>query len=130
MIHLLLAVQYGENKFPWNSSTIIGLFCGSGVTFMVWFVWNWRQSDNGLISVSMVIKRPVWTASLTQAFSMTVLFITTYFLPIYFQTVQNASPLNSGVKLLPSIVSQLIFVILSGALGKWYRYRFPSVPRS
>ena len=49
---------------------------------------------------------------------MTVLFVTTYFLPLYFQTVQNASPLNSGVKLLPSIVSQLIFAIVAGALGE------------
>ena len=117
VIQLLLAVQYGENKFPWNSSTIIGLFCGSGVTFMVWSVWNWRLGDLALIPVSMVIKRPVWTSSLTQAFSMTVIFIATYFLPLYFQTVQNASPLSSGVKLLPSIVSQLIFAILAGAMG-------------
>ena len=114
VIQLLLAVQYGENKFPWNSSTGIGLVHGSGATFIVWFAWNWR------LPVSMVAKEPVWTSSLTQAFSMTVLFITTYFLPIYFQTVQNASPLNSGVKSLPSIVSQLIFAILSGGLGNFY----------
>ena len=118
VIQLLLAVQYGENKFPWNSSTIIGLFCGSGVTFMVWSVWNWRLGDLALIPVSTISKRPVWTSSLTQAFSMTVLFIATYFLPLYFQTVQNASSLNSGVKLLPSIVSQLIFAIVAGALGE------------
>ena len=118
VIQLLLALQYGENKFPWNSSTIIGLFCGSGVTFMVWSVWNWRRGDLALIPVSMVTKRPVWTSSLTQAFSLTVLFIATYFLPLYFQTVQNASPLNSGVKMLPSIVSQLIFAVVAGALGE------------
>ena len=53
---------------------------------------------------------------------MTVLFITTFYLPIYFQSVQNASPLTSGVRLLPSIVSQLIFAILSGGLGKSYPY--------
>ena len=120
VIQLLLALQYGENKFPWNSSAIIGLFCGSGVTFMVWSVWNWRLGDLALIPVLMVTKRPVWTSSLTQAFFITVLFIVIYFLPLYFQTVQNAFPLNSGVKLLPSIVSQLIFAILAGALGEFY----------
>ena len=120
VIQLLLAVQYGENKFSWNSSTIIGLFCGSGVTFIVWSVWNWRLGDSALIPVSIITKRPVWTSSLTQAFFMTVIFIATYFLPLYFQTVQDTSSLNSGIKLLPSIVSQLIFAIVAGALGESY----------
>lgn len=119
VIQLLLALQYGAGRFGWDSPTVIGLFCGAGATFIVWFGWNWRLGDNALIPKSMVAKRPVWTSSLTQGFSMTVLFITTYFLPIYFQAVQAHSPLGSGVRLLPSIVSQTVFAVVGGALGNF-----------
>ena len=36
-----------------------------------------------------------------------------YYLPIYFQTVKQASPMLSGVYTLPSMISQLIFAILA-----------------
>jgi hypothetical protein len=37
-----------------------------------------------------------------------------YYLPIYFQAVRGATPTMSGVDLLPSILSQMIFAIVSG----------------
>ena len=40
--------------------------------------------------------------------------IVNYYLPIYFQAVRGASPTMSGVDLLPSIISQMIFAIVSG----------------
>lgn len=114
VVQLLLAFEFAGSRYSWNSWTIIGLFCGAVVTFAIWLIWNWRQGDNALIPISMVSKQVVWTSSLTQAFSMVPLIIVSYFLPLYFQAVQNASPIQSGLKLLPSIVSQLIFAILVG----------------
>ncbi|KAE8550163.1 hypothetical protein EYB25_006384 [Talaromyces marneffei] len=116
VIQLLLAVELGGNRFAWNSATIIGLFCGAGATFLLWFSWNWRLGDEALIPKSMTSKRPVWASCLMQALSMVTLFVVSYFLPTYFQAVQNRSPLLSGVQLLPSIIGQLIFAVLSGIL--------------
>jgi hypothetical protein len=38
-IQLLLALDYGGNTYPWNSATVIGLFCGAGGTFVVFVIW-------------------------------------------------------------------------------------------
>ncbi|OBT75186.1 hypothetical protein VF21_06138 [Pseudogymnoascus sp. 05NY08] len=42
-VMFFLALQFGGEQFAWNSSTIIGLFCGAGVMFIVFFLWEWRQ---------------------------------------------------------------------------------------
>ncbi|KAI1377958.1 MFS general substrate transporter [Hypoxylon crocopeplum] len=59
-IMLFLALQYGGNQFAWNSIEVIGLFCGAGVTFVVWLVWDWYQGDNAMVPFSMMRKRIVW----------------------------------------------------------------------
>ncbi|KAJ2901032.1 putative MFS multidrug transporter [Zalerion maritima] len=113
-IQLLLALQYGGNDFPWNSSTVIGLFCGSGATFAVWLFWNYRRGDDALIPVSMARKRPVWVNCLGYLFLMATLFVPAYMLPIYFQAVKDATPFQSGVDVLPTILSQLFATVISG----------------
>lgn len=55
---------------------------------------------------------------LMSLFGMTV--SESYYLPIYFQAIKNDSPMMSGVYMLPSILSQLVFAILSGVLSESY----------
>jgi hypothetical protein len=117
-IELLLAMQFGGNQYAWNSSVVIGLFCGSGVTFIAWFIWNYRRGEEALIPFSMMRKQIVWSASLSSSFLFGTVFCSTYFLPIYFQAVLGATPFQSGVYLLPSILTQLVFAVGSGLLGK------------
>lgn len=53
------------------------------------------------------------------------MLVLNYFLPIYFQAVRGASPTMSGVDLLPSIISQMIFAIVSGVLVRKVGYFLP-----
>lgn len=46
------------------------------------------------------------------------MFIQSYFLPLYFQAVLDASPAMSGVYMLPSILGQLFFAGFAGFMGK------------
>ena len=121
-IELLLAVQYGGNQFAWNSSTVIGLFCGAGATFVVFLAWNYYKGDDAMIPSTMLRERIVWSSCLVYGFLMSQMFTTSYYLPIYFQGVKGVSPTLSGVYLLPFILSQLLCAIGSGTLGR-YGYR-------
>ncbi|KAI1126002.1 major facilitator superfamily domain-containing protein [Nemania abortiva] len=116
VIQLLLALQYGGVHFPWNSSQVIGLFVGAGATFIVWCIWNYHKGDDALIPVSIVKKRVVWASAINYAFVLSTLFGTSYYLPIYFQAVKGVNAILSGVYLLPTILSQLVFAIASGTL--------------
>ena len=124
-IMFLLALQYGGNTYPWNSSEVIGLFVGAGVTFIVFCAWNYHKKDAAMIPVSMVSKRIVWSSCLVYGFLMSQMFTASYYLPIFFQGVLGASPTLSGVYLLPSILSQLFLAIGVGKLVGKVGYYLP-----
>jgi hypothetical protein len=117
VLQLLLALQYGGNQFPWNSSRVIGLFCGSAATFVVWFLWNWRKGDGALLPPAMVGRTAVWTSGVYQGLLMSANYGGIYFLPVYFQAINNAGPMSSGVYLLPTILPQLVTAASSGFIS-------------
>ncbi|KAI1775073.1 MFS general substrate transporter [Hypoxylon cercidicola] len=116
IIQLLLALQYGGNQFAWNSSQVIGLFVGSGATFIVWGAWNYYRGDNALLPFSVMKRQVVWASALNYSFQMESLLGSTYWLPIYFQAVKGVSAILSGVYLLPTVLAQLLFTVLGGYL--------------
>ena len=124
-IMLLLAVQYGGNQYEWDSPVVIGLFCGAGATFLIWFAWDYYRGDAAMIPLSMLRKRHVWSSCLVYGFLSAAMFSTSYWLPIYFQGVRGASPAISGVYLLPSILSQLIASVVSGRAVGYFGYQLP-----
>jgi hypothetical protein len=124
-IQLLLALQYGGNQFAWNSSVVIGLFVGSGITFIAWFVWNYRLGEEALIPFSMMRKTVVWSGAFSSAFLFATVFCAAFFLPIYFQAVLGTTPFISGVNLLPSILPTMVFAVGSGIAVTKLGYYLP-----
>ena len=125
MILLLLAVQFGGNQYQWNSAMVIGLFCGAGVITVLWLGWDYYKKDAAIIPLSMLRPRVIWSSCLTMAFLSAAMFMTSYYLPIYFQGVRGKSPAISGVYLLPSILSQLFAAVLSGKAVGHFGYYLP-----
>lgn len=118
IIQLLLALQYGGNQYAWSSSQVIGLFCGAGATFVVWIVWNHRRGENALIPFSVIGRTVIWASGVNYALVMATAVGTTYFLPIYFQAVKDASAIMSGVYLLCIVLPQLLAAVVGGVLGE------------
>lgn len=117
-LQLLFALQFGGHDFAWGSPTIIGLFIGSGLAFILFCFWNSRMGDDGLVPFSIAKQRLVWSSSLTMSALTGTMFVASYFLPLYFQAVLDASPAMSGVYMLPSILGQLVFAGAAGFMGK------------
>lgn len=116
-IMLLLALQYGGNDYSWDSVTVIGLFCGSVTTFVVFALWEWHMGIEAMIPGHLVRDQIVLSSSLLSmvifGFTMTL----SYYLPIYFQSIRGESALLSGVNLLPNILCQLVMAVVSGILS-------------
>ncbi|KAI0431882.1 major facilitator superfamily domain-containing protein [Xylaria sp. FL1042] len=125
-ILLLLALQFGSGQtYAWDSSVIIGLFVGAGVAFILFLIWEWKAGDVAIIPFSMVKNRIVWASALQYVSLISAVFLGTQYFPIYFQSVKGVGPVLSGVYLLPSILSQIIFVVLSGGLITKIGYYLP-----
>ncbi|KAH8886588.1 putative MFS multidrug transporter [Thozetella sp. PMI_491] len=114
VIMFFLALQYGGNQFAWNSSIVIGLFVGSGVTFLAWLIWDRHAGEKAMLPLSMMKKRLVWSSCICGSFMAGSIFVTAYYLPIYFQAVLGQTPFESGVDVLANIVSQMAFGVAAG----------------
>ncbi|KAI0838355.1 MFS general substrate transporter [Hypoxylon sp. FL0890] len=126
-IQFFLALQYGGNQYAWDSSEVIGLFCGAGATFVVWLIWDYYQGDNAMVPYSMMKRRIVWASCVTGLFLGGTVFVTAYYLPIFFQAVLGYSPFMSGVNVLPNLLSQMVFGIITGALMQRIGYYTPFI---
>jgi len=129
-VQLLLALQWGGVGYAWGSATVIGLFGGSGVTFIMWYYWNYRRGANALIPISIMRQKVVWCGSVCALLLLSAQINDAYYLPIYFQAARGASPLESGVYYLASILSQVICTIVAGVLSEFQVPPWPpfSVP--
>lgn len=126
IIQLLLALDYGGKQYAWSSSTVIGLFCGAGATFIAFLIWEYFKGDEAIIPLSMFKQRVVWSSCGFFFFFFAMIQLVIYYMPIYFQTIKEATPTLSGVYLLPSIFSQLFGTIISGAAGLYFFGSFKS----
>lgn len=117
-IMLFLVLDFGGNRFAWNSPEVIGLFCGTGVMFAIWCFWNYRKGVSALIPFSMLGRRVVWSSCATIFIISGTVFVTAYYLPLYFQGVKADTPFESGYNFLPTILTQVLFTLVSGRLGK------------
>ncbi|KAG9498718.1 hypothetical protein J7337_009529 [Fusarium musae] len=125
IVMLLLALQWGGLEYPWDSATVIGLFCGGGVLFIIFVYWEHRVGSEAMIPLPIVRTREVWASCLSQLFLFSTVMVASYYFPVYFQSAKNASPFTSGVNLLPSILSVIFAAVASGALAQRVGYYLP-----
>ncbi|CAG9985600.1 unnamed protein product [Clonostachys byssicola] len=116
IISLTLALEYGGQKMPWNSSTVIGLLMGFVAILVAFVAWQIWQGDRGMTPPRVIKVLPIWSTSLFQFFFAGSYMISLYYLPIYFQSVHGVSPIQSGVRNLPLVIASAIAILVTGQL--------------
>jgi hypothetical protein len=117
-VMILLALQFGSgNTFAWDSATIVGLLVGGVVMAIIFIAWEWRMGELAMLPGNLIKQRVVWTSAGFGMGNMVCVIAASNYLPTYFQAVRADSPTMSGVHVLPSILSQLLCVVTSGALS-------------
>ena len=96
-VMLLLALQWGGSAYAWHSSTIIGLFVGSGATLVVFCTWESRRGDSAMVPPSILKQKIVYTSCIINILQFSSLQIFAYYLPVWFQTIKGVSPITSGI---------------------------------
>lgn len=122
---ILMALQWGGVKYPWNSGTVIGLFVGGGVLVLIFIAWQWYMAEYALIPGSVVTRRTVALGCIFAFCQLGGLAVMSYYLPEWFQAVQGVSPLDSGVRVLPSVISQIVGILIVGIFAAKARYYNP-----
>jgi len=121
----LLALQWGGVTKPWSDSTVIGTLVGFVLLLIVFFVNEYFMGERALLQGRLLKNRIIIVACLYVIFLAGAFFVFLYYLPVYFQSISNVSPSESGVRNLPMILSTSIFTVVSGALISIYGHYVP-----
>ncbi|KAI8945529.1 MFS general substrate transporter [Xylaria longipes] len=125
IVSLLLALQWGGTTYPWSNGRIIGLFVVFGVLLLAFLFVQWRQQENATVPPRIFSNRTVWSGSFF-AFSIgSAFFLFIYYIPIWFQSVQGVSAVNSGIRNLPLLLSVVVASIIAGGLITAFGYYTP-----
>ena len=116
VVCLLLALQWGGNKYPWNNSRIIGLFIGFGLLAILFTISQIWLQDRATIPPRILKNRTVASSVLFGLFFGGGFFILVYYLPIYFQSVRGSSAMKSGIQLLPLMMATVVASVIYGGL--------------
>ncbi|KAL4936753.1 hypothetical protein BDV06DRAFT_216420 [Aspergillus oleicola] len=123
---LVTALEEANHEFEWNSAFTIVLFVVSGVTWILFLVWErwitlyseyvepvfpWRFAENR-VCVGML---------LNAIFLGAVWFTTMFQLPQRFQIVNQLSPLQAAVRFIPFTLAAPFGSVLAPAIGKMFK---------
>ncbi|KAI8945469.1 MFS general substrate transporter [Xylaria longipes] len=114
IISYILALQYGGATHAWNSSVVVGLLVGFAVIMIIFAVFEVWQGERSMLVPRILKNHVVGVGSIFQFFFAGSYYAVLYYLPIYFQSIHNVSPTQSGVRNLPLILSLSLFTLLSG----------------
>lgn len=111
----ILALHYGGLMYAWNSSQVVGLLVGFVVLSAAFTAWEWCQEDRAMVPFRLARHRVYIVSSVFAFFFSGAYFLIIYYLPIYFQSIDNVSAAMSGVRNLPLILAVTVSMLASGA---------------
>lgn len=116
VICYILALQHGGQSDPWRSPQVVGLLVAFGLITLLFAAWEHASGERAMIVPRLVAKRTVLVSALFSFFFASSYFTVIYYLPIYFQSIDNVNPTQSGVRNLPLIIAVTIATVVSGAV--------------
>ncbi|KAJ5884917.1 Major facilitator superfamily domain general substrate transporter [Penicillium taxi] len=120
----LFGLEFGGSSYPWASATVICLIIFGVVTWVIAMLVEWKFAKYPVIPPRLFDS---WYNKLILliCYCHGFVFISgTYYLPLYFQTVLLASPIMSGVYVLPLVIALSVGSAATGVIiKKTGRYR-------
>ncbi|PYH95598.1 putative efflux pump antibiotic resistance protein, partial [Aspergillus ellipticus CBS 707.79] len=123
-VMFLLGLGYGGVAFPWNSATVLCLIIFGILTIFLYALIEWRIAKYPITPLRL-FKSTSNIATFGIAYMHGAVYMANfYYLPLYFQTVLGATPILSGVYLLPNAVTLCVAASLTGVyISSTGRYR-------
>ncbi|KAL2427158.1 Efflux pump dotC [Exophiala dermatitidis] len=114
-VMLLLGLDLGGSVYPWGSAKVICLIVFGALMILVFIYSEKKLARYPVIPLSLFGTRNIATLLVTFFHGMTFI-AAEYYLPLYFQSVKESSPLRSGVLLIPLIVATAVTGVVNGLI--------------
>ncbi|MEV7276725.1 MDR family MFS transporter [Streptomyces sp. NPDC093111] len=110
---IVLVTTWGGTEYAWGSATIVGLAVG-GVLALAAFLFVETRASDPIMPLHIFRSRNFTLMSLIGFITGFVMFGAVLFLPLFQQSVQGASATNSGLLLLPMLLSMMVVSLVVG----------------
>ena len=115
LVPLLLALVWGGSQYPWGSTEVISLLLGS-VLALAAFIWRELKAKDPIVSMGL-FKNRVFTISIIATFLASLgMFGSILFIPVFAQGVAGFSATNSGLILMPMMLSIVAGSMFAGQI--------------
>lgn len=123
LILLLIPISGGGIYFEWNSPMVISMLTLGSISMVAFIVIEWKFAIMPMVPLRLFRSPPIF-AIVSQQFLLGIVhYSQLYILPIYYQNVRQFSTLKAATLMIPYVVSQSIFSILSGQyISRFKRY--------
>ncbi|KAJ0357446.1 hypothetical protein COL154_010145 [Colletotrichum chrysophilum] len=116
VICLILALQWGGEKYPWNSGRIIALLVLAGVLLIIFVSVQIWQRENATVPPRLFTIRNIWLGAVFSFCLGAVLIVFLVALPIWFQGIRGTDAVTSGIDTLPLVLALVFGAMVSGAM--------------
>ncbi|KMU89486.1 hypothetical protein CIHG_07293 [Coccidioides immitis H538.4] len=115
-VMFLLGLEYGGVWLPWASVPVVCLIAFGIGTLGLFLLIQWKLAYYPIIPLWLFSSRST-VAAYGMIFAQGFVYTGgSYFLPLYFQVVLGATPLQSGIYLFPFVISVALVAAISGYL--------------
>ncbi|KAG9254387.1 putative MFS aflatoxin efflux pump [Emericellopsis atlantica] len=126
MACLVLALQWGGQTYAWSSGRIIALFMLVGVFASAFIAAQVFLPRTATIPGRVIKQRSTYSGLCAIFLIGGSMYILTYFLPIWFQVVKDVSAVDSGIRLLPFMLSMVLATMSNGFFVQRIGYYTPT----
>jgi EmrB/QacA subfamily drug resistance transporter len=115
-LFLLVYAVIRSNEKGWGSTLIVSLLAAAAVLLTVFVVSQFNQ-DNSMFDVSL-FRKPTFSGGAIVAFTLSSsMFAMFLYLVLYLQTILNLSPLQTGLRFLPTTAASFFVSVVAGKLS-------------
>jgi EmrB/QacA subfamily drug resistance transporter len=112
---IVLVTTWGGTEYAWGSATIVGLSV-VGVLALAAFLYAETRAEEPVMPLHIFRSRNFSLMSVIGFLVGFVMFGGTLYLPLFQQAVQGASATNSGLLLLPMLLSMMVISLVAGRI--------------
>ena len=126
----VMALSFGGALYPWGSGPTITLFCLSGILSIVFVIQQatatFTTVADRILPIQILHPRSweMWILIIQTGSAIGVLFITIFYIPLYFQFIRGESAIRSAVDLLPFLFTAVSAMLISGRLITYGYYKY------
>src|SRR5579885_1329154 len=130
-VPMMLGFTWAGTTYPWDSWQVLGLIIGGAAVlgiFLLYEIWLERRDGQPIIAPSL-FKNSIFSVSslVTVIFGMG-LFGSVSFIPLFIQGVIGSSATNSGVILMPMMLTAMAASVISGQLvARFGKYKWLTI---